>query len=139
MAHLRGLHFRCTHLRGGGSHLTARSSAWSDIVSALLLDPLKVLLVFNLLLDVLVALEDLVVLNFSLLQSLVHSELQSLLVGSHLVGLLLHQLRLRSQDLLVSSLFVLGRLLLFKVVDSALHLMSFLIVLLFSKIGLDSL
>ena len=103
------------------------------------LEPFDVLLVFNLLLDVLVALEDLVVFNFPLLQPLVHSELQSLFVGSHLVGLLLHQLRLGSQDLLVSCLFVESRFLFFKIMDSALDLMSFLIVLLFSKICLDSL
>lgn len=71
-------------------------------------------------------------LNFSLLQSLVHSELKSFLVCSHFVGLLVHQLRLRSQDLFVSSFFVNVSLLFFEVVNSTLNLMRFLIVLLFS-------
>ena len=126
---MRVPHFRSTHLRCA-CHNTAGSRTGTHIVSALFLDSLKVLLVFNLLLDVLVALEDLVVLNFSFLQSLVHSELESLFVGSHLVGLLVHQLGLRGQDLLVPSFFVHVSLLLFEVVNSALYLMRFLIVLL---------
>jgi len=127
--HLGGSHFRSTHLRSA-CHYTAGSRTGTHIVSSLFLYSLKVLLVFNLLLDVLVALENLVVLNFSLLQSLVHSELESLLVGSHFVGLLVHQLGLRGQDLLVSSFFVQVSLLLFEVVNSALNLVRFLIVLL---------
>lgn len=78
-------------------------------------------------------------LDLPLLQAFVHSELQSLLVGSHLVGLLGHQLGLRGKDLLVPSFFVEARLLILKLMDSALHLMRLLIVLLLCQVGLNSL
>jgi len=86
--HLRGAHF------GSACHEATAGSARSHIISALFFNPLKVLLILNLFLNILVTLQNLVVLDFTFLQALVHSQLESLLVGRHFVGLLLHELGL---------------------------------------------
>ena len=138
LLHLRVLHARSTHLRSA-CHLATGSSTRAHIVSAFFLNSLKVLLVLDLFLDILVSLQNLVVLNFSFLQSFVHSELKSLFVSSHLVSLLLHQLWLRSQDFLVSSFFIKICFLSFELTNSALDLMGFLIVLLLCQVSLNSL
>ena len=93
---------------------------------------LESLLILDLLLGVLIALQDLVVLLFALLQILVHLIFESLSERVHLRLLLLHELGLGGEDLFVSVLHVLLALALLKLVGLLLHLMSILIVLLFS-------
>ena len=78
-------------------------------------------------------------LNFSLLQPLVHAKLESFFVCGHLVCLLLHELCFRGQNLLVPRIVVLLPFLLFELLHSTLHLMGFLVVLLFGQIALDPL
>lgn len=78
------LHSRRTHLRSACHH-ALRGGCGPHVVGALFLAAFEILLVLNLLLDVLVSLENAVVFDLSLLQALVHSQLQALLVRSHLV------------------------------------------------------
>ena len=78
-------------------------------------------------------------LDFPLLQTLVHPEFETFLVGGHLIRLFLHKFSLRSQDLLVPRVVVLLPLLLLELLYAALHLVSFLVVLLLRQILLDPL
>ena len=94
-------------------------------------------MVLNFLLDILVSLQDLVVLNLSFLETLVHPQFKSFLVGCHFVGLLLHQLGLRGEDFLMPHFFVRFTFLSSQLHDTTLNLMSFLIVLLLSQVLLD--
>ena len=89
------------------------------------LDPLEVLLVLELLLDVLVALEELVVLVVPDLQLFRHDGLLLLAGGVHLVLLLLDQLGLGSHDFLVARLHVLLVLVLLQLLAPDLHFMGF--------------
>ena len=73
---------------------------------ALELDSLDVLLVLNLLLDVLVALKQLVVLGLSELKPLIQVGLELLLERIHLVLLPLDELGLGGNDLLVAALHI---------------------------------
>ena len=71
------------------------------------LKTLDVLLVLDLLLDVLIALEELVVLSLSKLKSLVEVCLKLLLQSIHLILLLLNQIGLGRNNLLVTFLHIL--------------------------------
>ena len=137
-AHLRLFHTRCSHL-WGASHHTLRCSWRPDVISTLFLAPFQILLVLNLFFDILIPLQNAVVLNFPLLQPLVHSQLKAFLMSCHFIGLFLHQFRLRSEDLFVTRVVVLLSLLLFKFMNAALYLMCFLIVLLLGQVLLDTL
>lgn len=129
---LLALHLRAAHFRGHhGSALCGRRSQGHHARELLLkLDSLNVLLVFNLLLDVLVSLEQLVVLSFSQLESLVEVGLEFLLQSIHLVLLLLNQLSLSSDDLLLSLLHVLLSFLDLKLLSLLLDLVSLGVLLL---------
>ena len=96
-------------------------------------------MVFNLLFHILVALEDAVVFDLALLQSLVHAEFKSLLVRGHLIGLFLHQFSLRRQNLLMPGVVVLFPFFFLKLMHSALHLMCLLVILLLGQVVLDTL
>jgi hypothetical protein len=133
LAHLRLRHLAGTH--GGALGSTLGSS--DDFVGALSLDALNVLLVLDFLLDVLVALEDLIVLDFAHLKSLVHLGFEFLLEGSHLVSLLGHEVGLAGKDLLVHFDHVLFALHLLELLGADLHLVSLLIVLLSGHLLLD--
>ena len=111
-------------------HASLVGSGRSGVVvheSALELDSLDVLLVFDLLLHVLVSLEQLVVLSLTELQSLVQIGLELLLESVHLVLLLLDQLGLGSDDLLVSFLEVSLPLLSLELLASNLDLVGLLV------------
>lgn len=97
----------------------------------------KSLLVLELLLCVLVALENLIVLDFAKLQPLVHLAFKLLSQGSHLDLLLLHHFSFGRENLFMAVLHVLLALLFFHLVGSLLNLMSLLIVLLLGEINLD--
>lgn len=94
---------------------------------ALELDTLNVLLVLDLLLNILIALQQLVVFGLSKLEALVQVGLELLLESVHLVLLLLDELGLGSDDLLVSVLHVLLAFLLLELLASNLDLVSLLI------------
>ena len=98
---------------------------------------LKSLLVLNLLLRVLVALQNLVVLLFALLQVLVHLVLEAFAARVHFRLLLLHELRFGRKDFFVAIFHVLLPLLLLNFIRLLLHLVSILIVLLLGQVGLD--
>lgn len=89
------------------------------------LDPLEVLLVLELLLDVLISLEELVVFVVSDLQLFGHDSLLLLPGGVHLVLLLLDQLGFGSNDFLVSSLHVLLVLVFLQFLAPYLYFMGF--------------
>ena len=91
------------------------------------LDSLDILLVFDLLLDVLVSLQEFVVLGLTKLQSFVQVGLELLLEGVHLVLLLLNQLGLGGDDLLMSFLEVSLPFLGLKLLASNLDLVGFLV------------
>ena len=110
---------------------------WPRLVVLLKSVTLHRLLILKLLFRVFVALQDLVVLDFAQLESLVHLSLQFFAQRIHLVLLLLHQLCLSCQDLLVPSIHVCLTLLLLNLVSPNLHLVRLLIVLLLCKILLD--
>lgn len=123
------LHSRRTHFRSACHH-ALRGGCRAHVVGALFLAAFEILLVLNLFFDVLVSLENAVVFDFSLLQPFVHSQLETLLVRSHLVCLFLHEFGFRSQNLLVPQVIVLLSLLFLEFVYAALNLMRFLVVLL---------
>lgn len=131
------------HLRLGHVCLATRGSHHGGSAGAgeasLDLDALKILLVLELLFHVLVALEQLVVLNLALLESLVHASLNLLAKGVHLVGLFLNQSCLGSNDLLVALLHVAIALLILHLLSLNLDLMSFSILLLSCKLTLNGL
>ena len=142
MADLGTLHSRLVHF--GGHHRInscARSLA-ADILGLehlLILDPLKVLLIFNLLLHVLVSLEELIMLIFSQLQSLIQVALQLLLKSVHLILLLLDEFGFGGNDLLVSLLHVLFSLSDFQILAHHLNLMGLSVLLLLGETLLNSL
>ena len=97
----------------------------------------KCLLVLELLLSILVALQDLIVLDLTELQALIHLTFELLTECAHLVLLLLHKLSFSSEDLFMAVFHIHLTLPLFHLIGALLHLMSFLIVLLLGQIGLD--
>jgi len=107
--------------------------------SLLKLSSLDVLLIFNLLLNVLVSLKELVVLCLSKLQSLVKVGFQLLFQSIHFVLLLLDELSFGSNDLLAALLKVAFTLYTLKLLAADLGLVSILILFLFSLSILDSL
>ena len=125
-------HHRTLHLgaHAGSHHASLIGSAGSSVVvleSTLKLDALDVLLVLNFLLDVLVALQQLVVLGLSELKTLVEVGLKLLFERVHLVLLLLDKFSLGSDNLLMSFLHILLALLSLEFLASDLDLMSLLI------------
>lgn len=78
-------------------------------------------------------------LDFSLLQPLVHPQLKALLVSGHLIRLFLHKFSLGCQDLLVPCVVVLFTFSLLEFLYATLHLVSFLVVFLLRQILLDPL
>lgn len=113
----------CTHA-GRVQNLGTRSGS-GPVTLLLQLYALKVLLVFQLLLDVLVSLKQLIVLVISDLQLFRHNSLLLLPSGVHLVKLLLDQLGFGGYDLLVSSLHVPLVFILLKFLASNLNFMRF--------------
>ena len=111
--------------------------ARSRLIVLLQFVALQCLLVLKLFLCVFVALEDLIVFDLAQLETLVHLALQLLAQRVHLDLLLLHQLRLRSQDLLVPRIHELLAFLFLELVRPLLDLMGLLVVLLFGKVCLD--
>lgn len=105
--------------------------------SLLILDPLQVLLIFNLLLYILVSLQQLIVFTFSQLKSLVKVSLQLLLKGIHLILLSLDEFGLCCNDLLMSLLHVPLALLDLEILAYHLNLMSLCVLLLLCKTLLD--
>lgn len=95
--------------------------------STLELDALNVLLVLDLLLHVLVALQKLVVLSLSQLEALVQVGFKLLFERVHLVLLFLDEFSLSSNDFLMSFLHVSLALFSLKFLASDLDLMSLLI------------
>lgn len=120
---------RSTH-HGGGARAGEAS---------LDLDAFKVLLVLELLLDVLVPLQQLIVLNFALLEPLVHPRLDLLPKRVHLVGLFLNQCCLGRDDLLVALLHVPVALLVLHLLRLDLHLVGLGVLLLPRQLALDGL
>ena len=103
---------------------------WSRVVvheGALELDSLDVLLVFDLLLDILVSLEELVVFGLTKLQSLVQVGLEFLLESVHLIIVLLDKFSLGSNDLFVAILQVSLPFLSLELLASNLDLVGLLI------------
>lgn len=94
---------------------------------ALELDSLDVLLVFDLLLDILVSLEELVVFGLTKLQSLVQVGLEFLLESVHLIIVLLDKFGLGSNDLFVAILQVSLPFLSLELLASNLDLVGLLI------------
>jgi hypothetical protein len=128
----RTTHHGSLHLRAhaGSHHASLVGSARSRVVvleRTLELDTLNVLLVLNFLLDVLVALQKLVVLGLSELQALVKVGLKLLFERVHLILLLLDEFSLGSDNLLMSLLHVLLALFSLKLLASDLDLMGLLI------------
>jgi len=95
------------------------------------------LLVFDLFLRVLIALQNLVVFLLTLLEVLVHLIFESLSERIHLRLLLLHEFGFRGKNLLVAVLHVLLALALLQLVSLLLHLVRVLIILLFCEVGLN--
>lgn len=120
--HLAHRHGGAAGLRGAGPLLHIEGTF------ALLL--LNALLVFDLLLDVLVALQDLVVLILANLESLVHLGFQLLLQGLHLLILLHDHVRFTRIHLLLHLLSVLIALLVLERVRLHLDLVGLLVLLL---------
>ena len=125
-------HHGTLHLRAhAGSHdASLIGSARSSVVvleGTLELDTLNVLLVLNFLLDVLVALQELVVFGLSQLETLVQVGLELLFERVHLVLLFLNEFSLLSDNLLMSLLHVLLALLSLKLLAPDLDLMGLLI------------
>jgi hypothetical protein len=125
-------HHRSLHLRAhaGSHHASLIGSAGSSVVvleSTLELDALNVLLVLDLLLHVLVALQKLVVLSLSQLEALVQVGFKLLFERVHLVLLFLDEFSLSSNDFLMSFLHVSLALFSLKFLASDLDLMSLLI------------
>jgi hypothetical protein len=133
----------CGQLRlahSAGTHCGALARAlWSckHLVLAFALNSLDVLLVLNFLFNVLVALEDLVVLDFSHLQALVHLSFKLFLQRSHFVRLLAHHVGLTCENFLMNINHVLLTFFLFKLLCADLDLMSLLIALLLGHLVLD--
>ncbi len=107
--------------------------------ASLNLDAFKILLILELLLDVLVALEELVVLDLALLQALVHASFDLLAKGIHLIGLLLDKSGLCGDNLLMALLHVAIALLILHLLRLDLHLMCLGVLLLTSKLTLNGL
>lgn len=124
-------------LRGVRSAHSASRDSGVKINSLLEFVQLKSVLVLKLLLDVLVSLEHSFQLNCSLLLLLVFSSLNSLLESLHFVEVLSRQLLLSSGDLSVSSVVVLGLLLLLQFLSSDLNFVGFSILFLSSEVNLD--
>ena len=123
------------HLRLGHVCLAARAPAHHGGRAGageapLDLDALEVLLVLQLLLHVLVALQQLVVLDLALLEPLVHARLDLLAERVHLVRLLLNQSGLSRDDLLVALLHVAVALLILHLLRLDLDLVRLRILLL---------
>lgn len=98
---------------------------------------LEGLFAFDLLLDVLISLQNLVVFNLSQLKALVHAGLKLFLKRVHFVLLLLHQLGLSRKDLFLAGFQVALTLLFLKFICTHLNLMGILIVLLLRQVGLN--
>ena len=96
------------------------------------------MLVFDGSLGVFVALENLVVFDFSQFQAFVHAAFELLSEGVHLSLLLLHQLGFGCEDLLVAVLKVLLLLDFLHLVSAELNLVGILIVLLLREGLLDA-
>ena len=96
-------------------------------------------MILQFLLDVLVALEKLIVLDLALLQALVHASLNLLAKRIHLVGLLLDESSLCSDNLLMALLHVAIALFFLHLLSLDLHLVSLSILLLTSELTLDGL
>ena len=78
-------------------------------------------------------------LDFSLLETLVHTGLNLLSEGIHLISLLLYQSCLRCHDLLVSLLHVSISLFLFHLLSFDLNLMCLSVLLLAGELSLNGL
>ena len=95
------------------------------------------LLILDLFLRVLIALQNLVMFLLTLFEVLVHLIFETLSERIHLRLLLLHEFGFRSKDLLVAVLHVLLALALFQLISLLLHLVRVLIILLFCEVGLN--
>jgi hypothetical protein len=107
--------------------------------ASLNLDALKILLVLKLLLDVLVALEKLVVFDLALLQSLIHACFYLLAKSIHLIGLLLDKGCLSGDNLLMALLHVAIALFILHLLCLDLNLVSLGILLLTGELTLNGL
>jgi len=134
---LRG-QLRLAHRAGAHRGALARAlGPCKHLVLAFALDALDVLLVLNLLLHVLVALQDLVVLDLAHLKTLVHLRLELLLQRGHFVRLPAHHVGLARKNFLVDVNHVLLTFLLFELLCTDLDLMSLLVTLLLGHLVLD--
>jgi len=100
---------------------------------------LEILLVLKLSLHVLVPLKELVVLDLTLLESLVHPGLDFFAESIHLIGLFLNECGLGSDNLLVAGLHVAVSLLVLHLDRLDLDLVSLRILLLSCELALDGL
>ena len=128
----------------GGSHsrlashdAAAFGCAGPGLVVLFELVAFQCLLVLDLFLRVLIALQNLVMLLLTLLEVLVHLIFESLSERIHLRLLLLHEFGFRGKNLLVAVLHVLLALALLQLVSLLLHLVRVLIILLFCEVGLN--
>lgn len=94
-------------------------------------------MVLEFLLDILIPLEQLVVLDLPLLESLIHAGLDLLSECIHFVGLPLDQSSLGGHDLLVALLHVALALFLLHLMGLNLHLMGLCVLLLSCELLLD--